>query len=378
MLRSLAPIIKSDLRNKIVLLSGPRQSGKTTLALSIDNSPEYLNYDVPEDRYTIINRSWRKDANLLIFDELHKMPKWKLYLKGIYDQRGHKPPILVTGSARLDIAKRAGDSLAGRHLALRMHPLTAKELCEVAPDLYSFEKLLNVGGFPEPYLSQDPDFAPRWRRSHLDLILRQDLIDLEQVREINQMSTLVLLLRKRVGSTVSLNSLAIDLQVDFSTVKRWISILENLYIIFRVTPWSKNITRALTKAAKFYFYDNGQVLGDEGARYENLIACSLLREIHWEQDVKGREISLHFIRDREKTEIDFCVVENGKILQLIEAKWSDEKPSSAFKAFEYLKHSKLQATQVVGHQKTEKVTTRDYPFGVRVCSGPDWIRDLKL
>jgi predicted AAA+ superfamily ATPase len=259
-----------------------------------------------------------------------------------------------------------------------MHPLTAKELCEVAPELYSFEKLLNVGGFPEPYLSDDPNFAPRWRRSHLDLILRQDLIDLEQVREINQMSTLVLLLRKRVGSTVSLNSLAIDLHVDFSTVKRWIAILENLYIIFRVTPWSRNVARGLTKAAKFYFYDNGQVLGDEGARYENLIACALLREVHWEQDVKGREVSLHFIRDREKAEIDFCIVENGKILQLIEAKWSDEKPSSAFKAFEYLRHSKLVATQVVGHSSTDTLATRDYPFGVRVCSGPNWIRDITL
>jgi predicted AAA+ superfamily ATPase len=192
------------------------------------------------------------------------------------------------------------------------------------------------------------------------------------------MSTLVLLLRKRVGSTVSLNSLAIDLHVDFSTVKRWIAILENLYIIFRVTPWSRNVARGLTKAAKFYFYDNGQVLGDEGARYENLIACALLREVHWEQDVKGREVSLHFIRDREKAEIDFCIVENGKILQLIEAKWSDEKPSSAFKAFEYLRHSKLVATQVVGHSSTDTLATRDYPFGVRVCSGPNWIRDITL
>lgn len=344
------------------------------MAQSFDQDQEYLNFDIPEDRQAIMERSWRKDTALLIFDELHKMPRWKLYLKGIYDHKTKQPPVIVTGSAKLDIAKRAGDSLAGRHFSFRLHPFTMKELHQIAPDQLSFERLLTVGGFPEPYLSKNQHFPARWRRSHLDLILRQDLIDLEQVREINQLITLVQLLRTRVGSTVSLNSLAEDLQVDFSTVKRWISILENLYLIFRVTPWSKNIARALTKASKYYFYDNGQVLGDQGARFENLVATSLLREIHWEQDTKGRELALHFLRNRDGAEIDFCIVENAEITHLIEVKWNEEKPVRAFKIFRSSANSSCKAVQLIG----KDVRTKDFPFGVRVCSADPWLRHITL
>jgi uncharacterized protein len=379
MQRALHSVIKSDLAEKIVLLSGPRQSGKTTLALNLEKNHEYLNYDVLEDRAAIMQQSWRKDASLLILDELHKMKKWKLFLKGIYDRKKSRTnkwaaPILVTGSARLDIAKRAGDSLAGRHFSFRLHPFTLRELSQIAPQSTSLERLLNVGGFPEPYLSTKEEFPARWRRAHVDMILRQDVIDLEQVKEVNSLSTLFQLLRSRVGSTVSLNALAEDLQVDFNSVKRWISILENLYIIFRLTPWSKNIARSLLKANKFYFYDNGQVLGDEGAKFENLVACALLREVHWAEDTLGKELSLHYIRNKEKDEIDFCLVEKGQPVQLIEAKWDDEKPSKGFKVFDNLKSAKLKATQVV----RAEIPTRDYPFGVRVTSADTWLRKLNL
>lgn len=380
MKRALTEIVKADLKRKIILLSGPRQAGKTTFALSLVKDPEYLNFDIPEHRLAIKNQSWRKDAELLVLDELHKMKNWKLYLKGIYDHQAlRKPglkmlPILVTGSARLDIARRAGDSLAGRHFSVRMHPFTLKELHQIDPDKASLDRLLNIGGFPEPYLTNEEGFAPRWRRSHLELILRQDVIDLEQVREISSLETLVQLLRVRVGAPVSLNSLAEELQVDFSTVKKWISILENLYVIFRLSPWSKNISRSLLKASKFYFYDNGQVAGDPGAQFENLVACALLREVHWLQDVLGRNISLHYIRNKEKEEIDFCVVENSQVIHLIEAKLRDERPAKGFKFFEYLKHPKLKATQLV----CADVPTREYLFGVKVVSAERWLKELEL
>jgi hypothetical protein len=301
------------------------------------------------------------------------MPRWKLFLKGLYDQGTH-PPIVATGSARLDIAKRAGDSLAGRHFSFRLHPFTLNELHETAPTQASFLKLLKIGGFPEPYLSNQEIFPARWRRARLDIILRQDVIDLEQVRELNQLATLVQLLRTRVGSTVSLNSLSEDLQVDFSTVKRWLQILENLYVVFRVSPWSRNVARSLTKACKFYFYDNGQVLGDEGAKFENLVATALLRQVHWEQDTKGREISLHFLRNRNNHEIDFCIVEGVQITQMIEAKWAEEKPSSSFKVFSRVLAAGGSALQVVG----EQTCAHDYPFGVRVLPAKEWLQTLTL
>ncbi len=324
MKRSLQDPIKKDLQEKVVLLSGPRQVGKTTLAKSFyPKSSEYFNIDSEEHRLLVRKSAWRRDCDLVIFDEFHKLKKWKNWIKGIYDTEGVKPRLLVTGSARLDAYRKGGDSLAGRFYSYRLHPLSVAELKEKYSADESLEQILRFGGFPEPLLKGSESAAKRWRRSHADRILREDLLDIASVRDLKGIGTLVELLRNSVGSMISYESLGRDLQVSPHTVKNWIQMLKSLYILFVVTPYSHNIARSLLKTPKVYFYDTGFVKDDPGARFENAVACALLKRLHFLEDVAGEKCSLHYLRDKEKREVDFLTIRDGKPEFMIETKLSN-------------------------------------------------------
>lgn len=336
MRRSLESLIAKDLSEKIVLLSGPRQVGKTTLSKSLySGNSEYFNLDSEEHRLLVRKMAWRRDCDLVIFDELHKLKKWKSWIKGVYDTEGVTPRLLVTGSARLDAYRRGGDSLAGRFYSYRLHPFSVSEVKEnIQPD-EAFDRILRFGGFPEPFLKGNESAARRWRRSHTDRILREDLLDIASVRDLKGIETLVELLRHSVGSTISYDSLSRDLQVSPHTVKQWVGMLECLYILFVVTPYSRNIARSLLKAPKVYFYDTGFVKEDAGARFENAVACALLKRLHFLEDTLGEKCSLHYVRDKEKREVDFLTIREGKPEFLIETKVShpDVSPLKHFSSF---------------------------------------------
>jgi uncharacterized protein len=290
MKRKLEDQIRKDLEKKIVLLSGPRQVGKTTLSQQLSpQSTDYFNFDDQDHRKLIREKKWRRDVQLVIFDETHKMKNWKRWLKGVYDTEGTHPSLLVTGSARMDVYSQGAESLAGRHFLYRLHPFSTAEVHEAldeSPETVQ-EKLLQFGGFPEPFLTANMTFAKRWRRSHLDRILREDLLDLEKVREIKSIEILVDLLAERVGSTISFSSLARDLEVSPKTVKHWIEILQRMFVIFVVPPYSRNIARAILKEPKIYFYDIARVNAPGGARFENLVACALLKRNEFLEDTLG-------------------------------------------------------------------------------------------
>lgn len=327
--------LKKDLKEKIILLSGPRQVGKTTLSKQLSSSIAYLNYDSSSDRKIIRSQEWSRDVELVIFDELHKMKGWKSWIKGIYDSEGTNPALLVTGSARLDTYKKGGESLAGRFFPFRLHPLTVKEIFHYLNETpeNALSNLLKFGGFPEPYLKGNEIFAKRWRRVHSDTIIREDLLDLERVRDIKSIEILVDLLKGRVGSTTSYTSLANDLQVSIHTVKHWLQILENLYIIFAVRPYHKNIARSILKEPKYYFYDTAAIDGDLGAKLENTVACALLRELHFVEDTTGSRVALHYLRDKEKHEVDFLVVIDYEPVKMIEVKVKDDTFSASLFRF---------------------------------------------
>jgi hypothetical protein len=329
--RYLEEQIRRDMAKKIIILSGPRQVGKTTLSKQLVPSFVDLNYDAASDRRMIREEDWPRDVPLVIFDELHKLKNWKSKIKGIFDTNGIPPCLLITGSARLETARKGGDSLAGRFFSYRLHPLTLKEIARFLkqPPAEALERMLKLGGFPEPYLQGDETFAKRWRRTHLDTLIRGDLLDLERVRDLKSIEILVDLLRARVGSPTSYSSLAQDLQVSVHTVKHWLQILENLCVIFAVRPFHRNIARSLLKEPKYYFYDTGAVEGDIGARLENTVALALLREMHLLEDTTGSRAALHYLRDRDGREVDFLVLADRKPVIMAEVKASDDNFAQA-------------------------------------------------
>ena len=304
MKRYLGNRVRQDLLKKMVVLTGPRQVGKTTLSQQLLHEfpgGQYLNFDVPAHRAVMQAQSWRQSAPLLVFDEIHKMRDWKSWLKGAYDGRAPGQSVLVTGSARMDTFRQAGESLAGRYFRLRLHPLSVREWCDAsqASPQAALTHLLSRGGFPEPALATTDIDALRWRTDYFTGLVREDVLEFSRLQEINAMRLFAEMLRSRVGSPLSIASLARDLNLSPVTLGKYLDILEALFIVFVVRPWHRNIARATLQAPKVYFYDTGLVLGDDGIQFENLVATHLLKNVQWQQDTRGQSVDLHYIRTKD-------------------------------------------------------------------------------
>lgn len=357
MKRYLDDLIRQDLQKKMVLLTGPRQVGKTTLSqrlLSEFPGGQYLNFDVAAHRAVIQTQSWRMSAPLLVFDEIHKMRAWKDWLKGVYDGRAPGQSVLVTGSARMDTFRQAGASLAGRYFRLRLHPLSVREWCDSTQALphAALTHLLARGGFPEPALQSSDADAQRWRTDYFSGLVREDVLEFSRLQEVNAMRLFAEMLRSRVGSPLSIASLARDLNLAPTTLGKYLDILEALFIVFVVRPWHRNIARATLQSPKVYFYDTGLVLGDDGIRFENLVACHLLKKVQWQQDARGMVVDLHYIRTKDEAEVDFCLSEGDTLTHLVECKLSDAKPHRALSRFA-TEWPQAQALQLVRECKAE-------------------------
>lgn len=326
--------ILKDLQEKYVFLAGPRQAGKTTLARALFKDPtvQYLNFDLSEDRLIMTKGEWNRKARLVILDEFHQFPKWKTFLKGYYDTEGPKPPVLVTGSAKLNIFRKGSDSMVGRYFYHRLLPFSVRELRETMAPLDVLQNLLQYGNFPEPFLKASATSSKRWKNHYINRIIREDVNDFSNVRDLPKIKLLVDLLRQRVGSTVSYASLARDIEVAPKTVKEWVDLLEQLYVVFRVTPYHKNIARSLLKEPKIYFFDCTMAT-NASAHLENLVAVSLLKHLWFQEDTEGIEGELYYLRTKEGHEIDFLTLQDGRAIQMIEVKHSDTKLSKSFSYF---------------------------------------------
>ena len=234
----------------------------------------------------------------------------------------------------------------GRYHYWRLHPFTLDEIPKGISIKEAFSRLMTVGGFPEPFLDGDERSARRWRRERFDRVLREDIRDLESIRNIQLLSLFLDLLRHRVGGFITLSNLATDLQISPKTAKLWLEVLERMYLMFSVRPYTKSVPRAVLKPPKVYFFDNGDVLGDEGARFENLVASSLLKRLHFLEDRDGYRYELRYIRDKEGREVDFAVIKDGNLEELIEAKYSDENISRSLLYYAE-RLNPIRATQIV-------------------------------
>lgn len=328
--RDLKKQIQDDLKNKMVFLGGPRQVGKTTLAKSLGTKASYLNWDIPTDRKRIL-KSELPTVNLWIFDEIHKYKQWRNYLKGIYDQFGNEKEILVTGSARLDLLRRGGDSLQGRYHFLRLYPLTIDELKLSRQN--EIEDLMKLSGFPEPYLSASQQKSERWSNEYRQRILQEDILSVESIEELGKAEHLLIELPDYVGSPLSLNSLREDLDVSFKAVKRWIDIFERFYALFLLQPFHAQGLRGLKKERKHYHYD-WSLVQQEGFRFENMMAVHLLKIIHEINDRTGKRLELRYFRDLDQREVDFVICEGKKVILFAEAKLSSD---SVDKSLTYIK-----------------------------------------
>ena len=365
--------ILKDLATKMVFVAGPRQVGKTYLAKQIATTferPIYLNYDNLSDRQIIQEQSWLPTSDLVIFDELHKMDDWKNYLKGVFDTKPPSLAILVTGSARLDIFNQMGDSLAGRFFLHRLLPLSISELSKLKKP-YSIDTLIERGGFPEPLLAENLVEANRWRLQYTNSLLATDVFEFDKVQNIKAVKTIFELLRTKVGSPISYQSLAEDVAISPTTAKKYIQILEALYVVFSITPYSNNIARSLLKEPKIYFFDTGLVKGDEGAKLENLVAVSLLKHVYGKIDDVAENYQLHYLRTKEKLEVDFALVKDDKIEKIIEVKNSAKEISKSLYWFVQKYH--MPAVQIVRHLRQQKISD-----GIQVLKAETFLEELYL
>jgi predicted AAA+ superfamily ATPase len=375
MKRYLDQIVLKDLASKAVVLTGPRQVGKTTLSrqlMSKFNRAQYLNWDVFADRMVLQNQSWSPAADLLVMDEIHKMPNWKTWLKGVIDARPAGQALLVTGSARMDTFRQSGESLAGRYFSFRLHPISVHEWCTqggVSPAI-ALDHLLERGGFPEPCLAPNAIEADRWRAQYFTDLIREDVLEFSRLHEITTMRLFIELLRERVGSPLSLASIARDLAVSPATLKHYLEILKALFIVFTIQPWHHNIARSMLQMPKVYFFDTGLVRGDPGIRLENAVAGMLLKQTDFLRDSTGQDAGLHYVRTKDGAEVDFALSNGQQLSHLIECKLSDTKPHTALTRFA-AQFPQAKAAQLVFNLRQE-----EFRNGIAITDAAKWLNGL--
>jgi uncharacterized protein len=336
-------------QRQMAFLSGPRQVGKTTVARSL--AGPYLNWDNLDHRRLVLRGPGAvaerigldrlaTGQTVVVFDELHKHPRWKSFLKGFFDTYEDRLRIVVTGSARLDLFRRGGDSLLGRYFLYRMHPLSVGECLHVGPPESTIIRapqplpendwgaMWEHGGFPEPFLRREPSFSRRWRALRQELLMKEDTRDAARIEDLGALEVLGLILSERSGQQLIYSGLAREVGVSVDTIRRWLDLLDRLYYGFRVRPWFRNVSRALRKEPKWYLRDWSGI-ADVGARAETLVACHLLKAVEGWTDLGLGAFELRYLRDKAKREVDFLVVRDRVPWFLVEVKAADQKLSDA-------------------------------------------------
>ncbi len=386
----------------MIFLAGPRQSGKTTFSQIVSKSFTnhiYFNWDISSDRERFISEPSffenveRKDMSqpLVVLDEIHKYKEWKNYLKGVYDKFHHDYQFLISGSGRLDLYQKGSDSLAGRYFLYHMWPFTVAELAKKNRSMDDFlqnplsinmeqnkklseiwDRLSEFSGFPEPYLSGKKKNYRRWSNTYSRQLIREDIRDLTNVKAINEIETLFMLIPSKTGSPLSSASLARDLHVSYNTIKSWLSIFETFFMVFSITPWTKKISRAILKERKYYMWDSPRIT-DQALRFENMVALELYRAITSWNDIGHGTFSMHFIKNKEKQEVDFLLTKENEPFLLVEAKLTDTQPSKSLIKFQ----NKL---NIPGVQLTKDGSNFKYlsngNFKILVAPGFQWLSSL--
>jgi len=386
----------------MIFLAGPRQVGKTTLSKIISRNfinNLYFNWDIPQDKTRLVENPTffqeikRRDPSipLIIFDEIHKYKDWKNYLKGVYDQYHESYQFLVSGSGRLDIYQKGGDSLAGRYFLFHLWPFTMSELGRrnltiddflANPLQISMEnnetlkekwvRLSKLSGFPEPYLANRMAIYRRWSNTYAQQLIREDIRDLTGIKSVGDMETLYFLLPSKVGSPLSIPSLSTDLKVSYNSVRGWLAVFERFFLIFSIPPWTERVARAIQKERKVYLWDAPRI-DDPAARFENMVAIELWRAVTNWNDLGYGQFTLHFIKNKEQQEVDFLIAHRHQPVVLIEAKISEPHPSSPLKKFQ--KALRIPAVQLIDEDEGYRIFSNN-DQSILVAPAYQWLSQL--
>jgi len=339
---------------QMAFVTGPRQVGKTTACRALEG--RYFSWDLPEHSRLVVAgaRAVAEAAELgalaaeppvVVFDELHKYPRWKSFLKGFFDLHEKDCRIVVTGSSRLDVFRRGGDSLMGRYFLYRMHPLSVAELLATDPpgepvwrppsqlDQERWETLQRWGGFPEPWGKASETFSRRWQNLRRAQLIREEARDLTRIQELPLLEVAARLLEERSGQQLVYANLARDVSVSPHTARSWVDALVALHFGFCVKPWFRNVASSLRKEPKWFLRD-WSVVADEGRRFETMVACHLLKAVEGWTDLGLGTFELRYLRDKSQREVDFLVVRDGNPWFLVEAKLSERTPAPALRHFQ--------------------------------------------
>ena len=386
----------------MIFISGPRQSGKTTfskmIAKDFTNSL-YFNWDIIGNKRKLLENSTfyeelnRKDTSipLIILDEIHKYSDWKNYLKGAYDRDGDNFKFMITGSGRLDLYQKGGDSLAGRYLLFHLWPFTLAELCNRSRPLNEFlsdpmgitfqkeketreiwDGLAERSGFPDPFLSKKKSFYNIWNETYKQQLIREDIRDLTGIQKIEQLEILAYILPSRIGSPLSMNNLSREIKVSFDSIKSWLQAFDDYFVSFRLSPWTKKISRSISKEKKLYLFDYASIK-NESAKFENMIALELYRAVtNWTEHGFGK-FGLYYIRNKDGEEVDFLITNEGNPILLIECKLSDQTPLKSLKKIQL--QLEIPAIQLVNENRVYKIFS-NVSNKILIISADQWLATL--
>ncbi len=383
---------------QMVFIAGPRQAGKTTFTQILTqgfNNSLHFNWNILDKKRKLIkNPSFYEEVHrtdnsppFIIFDELHKYSNWKSYLKSVYDRDKGNYKFIVSGSGRLDMYQKGGDSLAGRYFILYLWPFTLGELAENRVTFEEFifnpievrpvtnetqpiwRRLGQCTEFPDPYLDGTSEFYRIWSNAYRKQLLREDIRDLTSVRSIEDMELLFSLLPSRVASPLSMAGLSRDIGVSFDSVRNWIELFEDFFMVFRIAPWTRKIFRAITKEKKLYLFDYAGI-ESSAAKFENIVALELFRAVSNWNDLGLGHFSLNYLRNREKEEVDFLISNNHNPLFLIETKLSDDDAANSLRKFQNILN--IPAVQLVNRDGICKVISNN-SSKMLIISADHWL-----
>ncbi len=329
----------------VVTITGPRQSGKTTLCKMVFTEMPYASLEDPEEREFALNdpRGFLgRFPDGAVLDEIQRAPDLLSYIQGIVDEKKRPGQFIITGSQNFELLQTVSQSLAGRTAIARLLPFSLAEIRKLRPSTLSMDEAIFTGSYPRIF---DQDLDPREALAfYFATYVERDLRQLINVRDLSGFEKFMKLCAARCGQMVNLSSLGNDCGVSHNTAKQWLSILEASYIIKLLPPYYRNLGRRLIKTPKIYFIDTGlasYLLGIQkvehvsahhlrGPLFENLVLSELLKK----RFNRGETDHLYFLRDRKGNEVDF-LLDYGPFLDLVEVKAGQTVSSSFFSGIEY-------------------------------------------